>query len=234
MKRPAHSTIAAYLALFLALGATAWAASTVGSGDVVNNSLKSVDLKNNGGVKTVDAANGTLGGPDVRNNSLGGGEFRANSIGGADADESTMSVTRILQNLGGAVNQQLTNSLSFKLVPNTAFTQAPTESSQILGTARGTFQPTCIQPRQMAVYLLLDDPVVSPTSIIGIAQVTDNGVGAVTREIAFGATPFQTTPMLFRTGAATPHNLFIHAGASCSSGSGATLDSVDLKVVGNR
>ena len=36
----------AIVALFVALGGTAYAAATVGSGDVINDSLKSADLKN--------------------------------------------------------------------------------------------------------------------------------------------------------------------------------------------
>ena len=235
MKRPSHSAIAAYLALFLSLGATAWAAATIGSGDVANNSLKSVDLKNNAGVKTADVGNGTLGGPDIRNNSLGGGEFRANSIGGSDTDESTLRVSQVFHRLGGSVNLQLTNSLVFKLVPNTAFTQAPTETDQVFGGIQVTFPATCTQPRTAAAYLLLDDPTVTPDSVIGLVQITDTGAGAVTRRGAFGSSPFGSAgPGIFRAGVSRPHNLFIHAGASCNSGGGVNLDAVDLRVVGNR
>ena len=235
MRRPAHTTVAAYVALFLALGATAWAAATVGSGDVVNNSLKSADLKNNGGVKTADVRNRSLGGADVGSASLRGGDFGTNSIGGADTDESTLSLTRIAHTLGGPVNQQVSNALAFKLVPNTAFTQGPTESDQILGFSQVTFPAACTQPRQFVSYLLLDDPTVTGTSIIAIAQLNDSGAGTVTREIPFVPGPFGgASTLLFRSGAARPHNLFVHAAGSCSAGAGITLDSVDLRVVGSQ
>jgi len=235
MRRPAHTTVAAYVALFLALGATAWAAATVGSDDVVNNSLKSADLKNNGGVKTADVRNRSLGGADVGNGSLRGGDFGTNSIGGADTDESTMSVTRIAHSLGGPVNQQVNNSLAFKLIPNNAFTQGPTESDQIVGFNQVTFPAGCTQPRQFLAYLLLDDPTVSGSSIIAIAQLADSGAGAVTRTVSFAPAPFGgASTLLLRSGAARPHSLFVHAAGSCSAGAGITLDSVDLKVIGHR
>ena len=61
-KRPSHATVVAYVALFVALGGTAWAALHVGTKQVVNNSLRSGDLRNGKAV----------GGKDVIPNSLGG------------------------------------------------------------------------------------------------------------------------------------------------------------------
>src|SRR5687767_11627585 len=40
------SNVVAYLALFMATSGTAYAAGTIGSRDVINNSLKGVDVKN--------------------------------------------------------------------------------------------------------------------------------------------------------------------------------------------
>jgi hypothetical protein len=41
-----HPTVVAYLALFIALGGTGYAASKIGSAQITNNSIKSVDVKN--------------------------------------------------------------------------------------------------------------------------------------------------------------------------------------------
>lgn len=46
MPRPSHSTVAAYLALVVALSGTAYAAATIGSAQIKNNAVKSVDIKN--------------------------------------------------------------------------------------------------------------------------------------------------------------------------------------------
>ena len=232
--RTRHSTAAAYLALFCALAGTAWAAATIGSGDVVNNSLRSADLRNNAAVKTADVANATLGGADVRNNSLRGSDFGADSVGGADTNEAGLSVGRIVHSLGGAVNLQVTTTLQNKVIPNGSFTQGPSESAQIFGTAQVTFPAGCTSPRVAAVYLLLDDPVNIGQSVVGIAQVFDNGAGTVTKRASLGSGPFGAGPYLFRTGAAEPHQVFVQAGGSCNTGGGIMLDSVAIDVVGHR
>lgn len=46
MKRPSHATIVAYLALFTALGGSAYAAATIGSAEIKNNSIRSRDVRN--------------------------------------------------------------------------------------------------------------------------------------------------------------------------------------------
>lgn len=55
----ARANLVAYAALFVALGGTAYAAATVGSKQIENNSVKSADLKNNG-----------VRGKDIRESSL--------------------------------------------------------------------------------------------------------------------------------------------------------------------
>ena len=60
------------LALVLVLaGGTAYAANTVGSADVIDNSLGSVDLRNNAAVQSADVRNDTLTGADIVEGSLG-------------------------------------------------------------------------------------------------------------------------------------------------------------------
>lgn len=45
LKLPSHGTLVAYVALFVALGGTAYAANTVGSDDIIDDSVQSVDIK---------------------------------------------------------------------------------------------------------------------------------------------------------------------------------------------
>jgi len=44
MKKPSHSTVVAYLALFVALGGSAYAVSKIDSGDIRNHSIKGKDV----------------------------------------------------------------------------------------------------------------------------------------------------------------------------------------------
>lgn len=234
--RRSHGLVVAYLALFAALAGTAIAAATISSDDVVNGSIRSIDLKNNAGVKGVDVRNRSLGGADVAAGSLRASDFRANSVGGADINESTLTVQRIHRRLGGPMNAPLTSGIAHKLLPNNDFTQAAGESDQIIGGGRMTFAASCIQPRTFAAYLLLDDPLPSASSFIGIVQFQDTGTGAVTREFNFGGSPFPGSAglKLFRTQVPVNHQVFLWAGISCSSGGGATLDSARVDVVGHR
>ncbi len=67
-----HGTVVAYLALVLASSGVAYAAATVGTADVVNNSLKSIDLKDGYGVGGVDVINDSLTGADIQEGTLVG------------------------------------------------------------------------------------------------------------------------------------------------------------------
>ena len=68
--RLTYANVTATLALVIAVaGGTAYAADTIGSADVIDNSLASVDLQNNQAVKSADVANENLTGADITNQS---------------------------------------------------------------------------------------------------------------------------------------------------------------------
>jgi hypothetical protein len=69
IRRPSPSMAVALLALFVALGGSSYAALKVGSGQIVNNSVRSKDIRNN------DIRSG-----DVRNRSLLAGDFKAGQL----------------------------------------------------------------------------------------------------------------------------------------------------------
>jgi hypothetical protein len=92
------------LALFFALGVGAYAANTVGSSDVIDDSLLSVDVKGKLGNSTTAAENGTLTGADISGQpanaavgqpfvegSLTGADVKDNSLTSADVNESTLA-----------------------------------------------------------------------------------------------------------------------------------------------
>ena len=56
----ARRNVVALLALFIALGGTAYAANQIGSGQIKDDSLKSADLKD-GGVRAKDLGEGSVG-----------------------------------------------------------------------------------------------------------------------------------------------------------------------------
>jgi hypothetical protein len=91
LKRPGHSTVVSYLALFVALGGTtAYAANTIGSDDVIDGSLQSRDIKN-GKVKNVD----------IGRNQVTTSKIKAGNVRTSDIKAGNVFTTDIA---GGAVN----------------------------------------------------------------------------------------------------------------------------------
>ena len=78
-KHLSYANTTATLALFVALGGSSYAISNVGTGDVVDNSLRSRDVRNDS-LRSKDLRNQTLRGRDVRQNALGEREIRESSL----------------------------------------------------------------------------------------------------------------------------------------------------------
>jgi hypothetical protein len=71
--------IVACAALFVALGGVGYAAATIGSAQIKNNSIQGKDVKNS-----------SLTGKDVKNSSLTGSDIKNNSLKGSDVLESSL------------------------------------------------------------------------------------------------------------------------------------------------
>lgn len=106
----AHNVIA-YVALFVALGGSAYAATKWTGADIVDESLTAVDLAPgsagtseiadgavgsadiaNGGVAAADLDADSVSSPKVDNGSLTGADVQNDSLTGADIDESSLSL----------------------------------------------------------------------------------------------------------------------------------------------
>jgi hypothetical protein len=82
-----RSNVVSYLALVVALSGTAYAAhENIRSSDIVNNQVKTIDVRNDSLPK------GGLTKADLRPNSVGGSEAINNALTGTDINESTLSV----------------------------------------------------------------------------------------------------------------------------------------------
>jgi hypothetical protein len=90
VRRPNHATVVAYLALFVALGGTAYAVNTVGSDDVINDSLLSEDIKDET-VSSRDIRPSTIGSGRVANNSLTSADIKNGNVNGDDIQNSTVT-----------------------------------------------------------------------------------------------------------------------------------------------
>jgi hypothetical protein len=142
MKRPSHATVVSYLALFVALGGTtAYAANTIGSDDIIDESIQSVDLKN-GEVKTSDMANSSVTSLKIHNGSVLTDEIGANAVDGSkildgavgNADLATGAVDS-----ASVLNESLTNAdLGTDSVQATEVADNSLDSGEIVDNSLGS------------------------------------------------------------------------------------------------
>lgn len=88
--RHARRNVVAYIALFVAMGGTSYAAATVGSAQVVDNSLQSVDLKDNAAVRSQDVLNDNLSGGGLRAQDLAPG-----AVGSSDLQNGAVTKNKL-------------------------------------------------------------------------------------------------------------------------------------------
>src|SRR3954451_20581532 len=93
--RPAPAMIVACMALFVALVGVGYAAATIGSAQIKNNSIRGKDIRNS-----------TITGKDVKNNSLTGSDVRESRLGkvpsATSADTAKLSGVQIVTANGTA------------------------------------------------------------------------------------------------------------------------------------
>jgi hypothetical protein len=87
-RRPSASLVVAFVALFVALGGVGYAAATIGSAAIVDNSIKSKDVRN-GDLRGKDVRTDTLKGADVDESTLGQVPSAANADNAATAANAT-------------------------------------------------------------------------------------------------------------------------------------------------
>jgi hypothetical protein len=80
MPKLTYANVMSTLALFLALGGVSYAAISVGTAQIRNNSIRTQDLRNNQ-IRSRDIRNRTIVGRDVLTNTLGGLQINENTLG---------------------------------------------------------------------------------------------------------------------------------------------------------
>jgi hypothetical protein len=95
LARLSYANVIATLALFLALGGTAYAAGTIGSGAIIDNSIRSEDIRN-GAVKSIDVSNGTIASGDILDGTVASGDILDDTIVSGDISDDTVASGDIL------------------------------------------------------------------------------------------------------------------------------------------
>jgi hypothetical protein len=103
LRLPRHSTVAAYAALFVALGGVSYAAI-----NIPNNSVKSSDIRN-GNVRSPDVRNNNLRGVDIREASLDCGGIPNADCSADDATEGAGGSTTTAFSFRTSTDQTVNN-----------------------------------------------------------------------------------------------------------------------------
>jgi len=114
-----HSTIAAYLALMLASSAAGYAANTIGSDDIIDESIQSQDLKDGAAVAGSDVVVNSLTGVQINEGSLVASEFHGADAGifsGRSATKATASDTSVFLAPSGLSNPVAGTDATVRLI----------------------------------------------------------------------------------------------------------------------
>jgi hypothetical protein len=93
LRIPSPSLVIACVALFVALGGVAYAASTIGSDDIIDGSIRNRDFKD-GTLRGQEAKRNGFGGGAIKEKSLDAAQLRADKIGKVNNAGSADGLTR--------------------------------------------------------------------------------------------------------------------------------------------
>lgn len=183
-RRPSHSTIVAYLALFVALGGSSYAALRVGSAQIVDNSIRSKDIRNNS-VRGKDVRRDTLTGADIKESRLGVVPQAANAANAANAGsalsvaDNTVTGAKVVNNSLGGIDI-IESQLGTVPLATTALMAEDIEDGVVTGAK--------VPPNALTG----DDIDESTLAGVNAATLSGLGAGQFTRRIVFGtvAHPF--------------------------------------------
>jgi hypothetical protein len=239
-KRPklSYANVVATLALFVALGGGAMAASQLGKNSVGTKQLKKnavtkAKIKKNS-VATAKIKNGAVARKKLKNSAVNGAKIADGSVTGTEIDAASTPFSRIVYEARGhgSVSIPKEGPATYAL-DNPTYTQEANRDDSYFGALDVTFKPTCTPPRQAQAYILLDpanpaEP--DETNIVGLGATQDKGGGEVGKRISIG-------PYLgggFQGDIPTNHTLYLGVQVDCEAGEGATATFGAVDVIGTK
>jgi hypothetical protein len=183
-RRPSAALVVATVALFVALGGVGYAAATIGSAAIVDNSIKSKDVRNEG-LRGKDVRADTLKGADVDESSLGQVPSAANADNAANAANAQSAVNAgNADTVGGIGPDALTigRSALGGCEPGTTFADCASvtlpmpRAGRVLLTAGGQWHsdnPAGTSVRGLCRINVDGSPFSSPTEEGSLSQQTD-------------------------------------------------------------
>jgi hypothetical protein len=227
------------IAVFLVLGgATAFAASKIGSHRLKANSVTTAKIKANA-VTTRKIKKNAITTAKIRDEAIISEKIADGAVTGAKIDGASAPFSQITDRLRGNAALPF---LAGQVYPfaNPTYTQPVGRDDQYIAGFEVNFPADCEPPRSASAQLLIDaaDPAnPTPYDIAGQGGVTDGGSGGVTRQINFTAAPGSFRGLSsFAPKAPTSHTFSIYMqGVSCNNGTvgvagvGAGVDVIGTK-----
>lgn len=240
MIRHLRDNFVAYVALFVALGGTAYASGTIGGEDIRNGSIDSKDIENgsllgkdvaantiqgsdidNNSVGSKDIHNDSVSGADIQNGSVAGTDINDNSIQGEDVNESTLAVVEIKARARGSTDLAVpTAAVAYPLGGN-QWTQFGNETDEFYGDITFTAS-SCGPADHMHLELLSGGQKLTQGSV----EAPLGTSGRMTLPLVFPPKP------LFEPGSDTPRTLTVmvqELGGTCY-----TINQLRINVIGYR
>jgi hypothetical protein len=237
LRRPGHGTVVAYLALFIALGGSAYAASHLGSKTVGTKQLKggavtAAKLKKNA-VTRAKIKNGAVDGSKIKNGAVDGSKIADGSVTGADINAQTMPFSQIVHEARGNSTVTLpTGAKTAYPLNNATYTQDPGRDDFYAGELDVTIPPSCTGNRIVYGQLTVDaaDPAKAGSpEVVASGEFYAPGSGQASGRISLGPT---YNGVRFQSASPINHTLGIAASASCTTGGGVTATFGGVDVIG--
>jgi hypothetical protein len=222
-RRPSASLVISLVALFIALGSGAYAASKIGSKQLKNKAVTTKKLDN----KAVSGKK--LEGKAVKTNKLAPG-----AVTGSKIDDQSTPFSRVVHTATGDGEQALASSGTLYPLDGSTYTQKAGQINQFLGALDVRFEAGCTQPRGVTAFLAIDpvDPMApSLNEVLAFGTLSDSGAGAASRHLDLGAYP-GGPGALVPPGADQSHKLYLLAQGNCTAGAGVTATGAGIDVIG--
>ena len=236
--RLTYANVVATLALFIALGGGAIAASqlgknSVGSRQLKKNAVTKAKIKKNA-VTAAKIKKNAVTKAKIKNGAVNGSKIADGSVTGTEIDAASTPFSRIVYEARGQGIVSVPKS-DFATLPldNGTYTQEAGRDDTYLGAANVTFKPTCNPPRQAEAFILLDPPnpaEPSESDVVALGFTQDSGGGEVTKRVDIG--PYAGAS--FQSDTPTNHSMFILVQVGCDTGEGATASSGAIDVIGTK
>ena len=228
-RRPGHATVVAYLALFIALGGSAYAASHLGKKTVGTRQLKG------GAVTAAKLKKNAVTKAKIKDGAVDGSKIADGSVTGTEIDAASMPFSQIVHEARGSSTVPLpTGTRTAYPLDNATYTQEAGRDDSFVGSLDVTIPASCTGNRTVYGNLVVDSA--DPTKALSQESVAagefhDPGTGQVSGRINLG--PYVNGVRL-QSATATNHTLAIVATASCTSGGGVTATSGGVDVIGTK